>query len=118
MKDETVWRTGTHLGVISFASRLERIALQAADLLAFCLYHVEEYSVNTSKPQIAYALHYLAADAEHVKKLDQEAIDLLLPGYPKSLREADEKQSRIRTGQIRCCATEDALSLSRRNTET
>jgi hypothetical protein len=96
MKDELNWRTGRHLGVISFASRLERIVLQAADLLAFCIYNKEEYSEHTKNVPLAFALHYLVADKEHVKSLNREAINLLTPGYPRSLRDADEKQSRIR----------------------
>ena len=96
MRDEQRWRTGQHLGGIAFYSRFERVCLQAADLLAFCLFHLEAYRKDTDKPEIAYALHHLADREMNAKSLDRRAVELLLPQYPQSLKEQDEEKQRIR----------------------
>ena len=80
------------MGIIAFASRFERIALQAADLLSHCVYHVEEYRLDTKRPDIAYALHYLASKENNVKRLDADSIPLLMRGYPQELVEQDKKR--------------------------
>ncbi len=96
MKDELQWHTGDHLGNISFASRLERISLQAADLIAFCTYRGEEYNIKTKRLDIAYVIHKLVASRSNMKRFDRQAVDLMLPAYPQSLKEQDEKQSVVR----------------------
>ena len=95
-KDELQWQTGDHLGTITFASRLERTALQAADLIAFCTYHGDEYNANTERLDIAYVIHMLITNREHMKRFNQKAVDLMLPAYPQSLKEQDEKKSGVR----------------------
>lgn len=96
MKDGFSWQTGSHLGRIGFFSRLERIALQAADLLAYCCYHVDAYSANSWNRDIGYCLHrFLKSQRFKVKALDQNTIKLLLPVYPASLRAQDMEGSTI-----------------------
>jgi hypothetical protein len=96
MKDELVWETGKHLGGIDFYSRFQRFALQAADMLAFCLHHVEAYRADTDKYEIAYVLHHIMKNGMYVKKLDSQTVELLLPGYPERLKEIDEEKQRVR----------------------
>lgn len=96
MKDEMDWYTGKHLGSINFYSRFERVSLQAADMLAFCLHHVEAYRADTDKYEVAFVLHNIAKNGMDVRKLDRQAVELMLPGYPPSLREQDEKKLRVR----------------------
>jgi hypothetical protein len=96
MKDDMDWYTGKHLGGINFYSRFERVSLQAADMLAFCLHHVEAYRAGTNKYEVAYVLHHIAKNGMYVRKLDRQAVELMLPGYPPSLREQDERKLRSR----------------------
>lgn len=93
-KTESRMHAQQHLGDISFYSRFERVSLQASDLLAFSMYHAEEYREECEKPLIRYAIHQLVKQNIHVQNLDKY-IDHLLPVYPKQLREQDEEQSRI-----------------------
>jgi hypothetical protein len=95
MKDQLEWETGKHLGGISFYSRFERVSLQAADMLSHCLYHVEAYRKDTDKYEVAYVLHHITKNGMDVKKLDQETVEMMLPGYPPSLRELDEKRRQL-----------------------
>jgi hypothetical protein len=96
MKDEMQWYTGEHLGGIHFYSRFERISLQAADMHAFCLYHIESYRADTDNYEIAFVLHNIAKNGTHVKKLEKQAVDLMLPAYPPSLKEEDDRKLRVR----------------------
>lgn len=98
MKNDLIWNTGKKLGQITFASRFERVCLQAADLVAFCLHHVEAYRRGTDRPDVAYALHHIGKRL-HVKKLDRESVRLLLPAYPQELKEQDRRAEEAESGK-------------------
>ena len=71
-----------HLGRISFHSRSDRVGLQAADLLAHCMYHWEAYSEDTEHVDIRLAIHHILKGRFEVRKFDQQMIDHLMGQYP------------------------------------
>lgn len=105
------FKTGTKLGGISFYSRFERVCLQAADMLAHCAYHADAYRRESERPEIAFAIHhFLKNEGGGVKKYDAEALELLIGGYPKALKEQDDEKARVR--ELRLGGEKDIVSSS------
>jgi hypothetical protein len=92
-------RAAEHLGRISFHSRFDRVGLQPADLLAFCMYHSDAYRRNTYNEDIRFAIYHLKKGKMDVRRLEQKTIELLTEGYPPQLRDEDEKRQRIESLQ-------------------
>ncbi len=95
LKGDPRWKGGAHLGGVAFYSRFERPCLQLADFLAFCLYHIEEYSKEARNHHIRYAISRLVEEKVGVADMDK-AIEVLQTVYPARLREEDEAKSGIR----------------------
>lgn len=82
-------KIATHLGGIGFYSRFERVSLQAADLIAYCGYYVEEYREDAEMCDVRYAISKLLSVGLQVSDLDK-AIAPLYAVYPAQLRAQDE----------------------------
>jgi len=69
-----------------------------ADLIAHCFYHVDSDTRTAEALEIKYALHLIGAKEIHAHSLNARAIELLLPGYPKTLKEQDENETARKFG--------------------
>jgi len=98
LKDNPLFETAQRMGGIAFYSRFERVSLQVADLIAHCLYYVEEYRVDAKKTDVRFCIHRLLEAGMIVVDLNG-AIDPLLRVYPEQLRLEDEAGARLRSAK-------------------
>jgi hypothetical protein len=89
LKGDVRFDAGLRMGGIAFYSRFERVCLQASDLIAYCLYYVEEYRADAKKTDVRYCISKLVNSGMIAIDLNG-AIEPLLKVYPEQLRLEDD----------------------------
>ena len=87
LKDNQHLRSSPHLGTIAFASRLDRVALQIADLLTSSI----AFRKDSSNPQIVWECEKFHSDINlpnaRLLAMNNQGLQLLLEGFPSDLKE-------------------------------
>ena len=85
------------MGGISFYSRLERVCLQVADLIAHCAYHADSVTQEGTNPDLLYAIDTLFRRVRNPHLVNMDGIiDHVRNNPPRWLDDENKKRERER----------------------